>query len=379
MIRVVADKNMPALEALLGHVARVIRVNGRCLTADYLSDAEVLLVRSVTPVDATLLSGSSVRFVGTATSGTDHIDLPWLRQQGIGFCRAPGANANSVVEYVLSALVHSGEWLETLLDGGRLGVVGYGFVGRAVAARFRALRVECLVYDPWLSLGTGDGAAPLDEVLACEVISLHCELTRRQPWPSYHLLSGDELEALHSGQLLINSSRGAVIDNGALNARLSRPDAPTVVLDVWEGEPELDLELLGRVQFGTAHIAGYSMDGKIRATRMLCEAVADEFGLPLPGDVPGGTCAGELSLPGHVAGRAAIVKQLIQQRYDIRQDDKLLRAACSSVDRPVPDAFDHLRKHYIERRELAGSVVRVIEPGDEYCDVISALGCRVAP
>lgn len=379
MIRVIADENMPAVEALLGDAAEVIRVDGRALTAGDVRQADVLFVRSVTPVGRELLSGSAVRFVGTATSGTDHVDLAWLQERDIGFARAAGANANSVVEYVLSALANAGQHLEGLFDGGRLGVVGYGYVGRAVAARFRALGVRCLVYDPWLQLRSEDGAASLEQILACDVISLHCELTHRRPWPSHHLLSTPELRSLQAGQMLINASRGSVVDNGALKTRLSLPDAPEVALDVWEGEPELDLPLLEAVTFGTAHIAGYSLDGKIMATRMLCRAAADRFGLQLPPESGVRPPTGPLNLPRLEGGPAAAVRHLMLQRYDIREDDALLRGACRTTDGPLGPAFDRLRRDYVERYELAGSAVTADDPGEASRAIVRALGCEMLP
>lgn len=371
MLRVVADENMPAVESLLGELAQVTRCNGRSLTSQQLGGADVLFVRSVTRVDSQLLQATPVRFVGTATSGTEHIDLDYLDSRGIGFTRAAGSNANSVVEYVLSALVALPDQLRRLMGGGSVGVVGQGPVGLAVANRLRSLGGRCLVYDPWLAEEQLEGSGSLAQVLACDLVCLHPELTRQQPWPSYHLLGERELEGMKGHQLVINASRGAVVDNLALRARLDRPDAPRVVLDVWEGEPKLDVALLESVSLGTAHIAGYSLDGKILATRMLCEAMARDLGVALPGQgVTAGNepryCSGD-----HLEG-PSLVSHLMAQCYDIREDDRRLREACSPGE-AIGAAFDQLRKHYPERRELAGNVVSGCSKSQE--QTVRALGC----
>lgn len=374
MLHVVADENMPAVEQLLGSSVRVTRCNGRSLQRDQLRDADVLFVRSVTQVNSELLVGTPVRFVGTATSGTEHVDTAWLAEQGIGFTRAAGSNANSVAEYVLSAIAVEGEWLERLMAGGCVGIVGYGPVGQAVAALLGALGGRCKVYDPWLVPDTVPGHATLQQILECDFICLHAELTRREPWPSYHLLGDGALAGLGKSQMLINASRGAVIDNGALSQRLAQADNPRTVLDVWETEPEVDLALLEKINLGTAHIAGYSLDGKILATRMLCEALASNTGLQLSDAGQQAQDSLPLSVREGTDG-AALVRELILQRYDVREDDQRLRAACGRTE-AVGAAFDALRKHYPERRELAGSAVSVQGASQSQLGIIRALGCK---
>jgi erythronate-4-phosphate dehydrogenase len=371
MLHVLADENMPAVEVCLGASARVSRCKGRALTTPDLQDVDVLFVRSVTRVDAELLAGTPVRFVGTATSGTEHVDTDYLAAQGIGFSRAAGANANSVVEYVLSALVAFPLHLDKLMSGGTVGVVGQGPVGQAVAQRLRALGGQCHVYDPWLPQEQLQGSVSLAQVLACDLVCLHPELTRREPWPSYHLLGEQQLAVMGSHQLLINASRGAVVDNRALRRRLEAPNPPQVILDVWEGEPQLDIRLLEAVNLGTAHIAGYSLDGKILATRMLCEALANTQRFPLSDDA-----AAARDIPIYSAGSglvgAALVSELLGQCYDLRDDDRRLRGACCSAP-SVAAAFDELRRNYPERRELAGHTVENCSENQR--NIVKALGC----
>jgi len=386
-LTVVADQNIPAAERYFSGVGRVERVNGRTLAAAQLARADILLVRSVTRVDEALLAGSAVKFVGTATSGFDHIDRDYLARKGIGFAHAPGANANSVVEYVLSAIGAVGDFLERLLVGGSVGIVGYGHIGRALAARLRALGIGFRIYDPWLDQDEIPCAADLQAVLQCDVVSLHPELCLTPPWPSHHLLGDRELAWLPPGALLINASRGPVVDNAALRARLEYARQPLAVLDVWEGEPVIDAGLLARVALGTAHIAGYSLDGKLLATRMLADAVkaflreaaargdtvrADpEAG---PGSAQG---AARVQLPAHLSNASA-VRFLLASAYDIRLDDALLRESVEvhAGTAGRAQAFDELRRSYRDRRELAGSVVDVaagVAPAQ--VALVRALGC----
>jgi len=373
-LSILADENIPAVEHYFGDGVAVRRVGGRKLQRSHLQGVDVLLVRSVTQVNEALLHDTSVKFVGTATSGVDHIDRDYLRQQGIGFAHAPGSNANSVVEYVLAAIAAVTDKLEQLLAGGSVGIVGYGVIGNAMAARLRALGIHYQVYDPWLDDKAISNPASLASVLGCEVVTLHCELTRQQPWPSFHLLGESRLACLRPDGLLINASRGPVVDNQAMLALLETGRAPATVFDVWEGEPRLQHALLRRVTLGSAHIAGYSLDGKLLATRILCDAAAVQLGLALPDQ---GSPAGEpaaLLVPEALAG-VALLRHLLEARYDIRRDDALLRSATLGQDiaRAGLD-FDLLRKQYRERRELVGSPVHGdFQQGD--IELVRGLGC----
>lgn len=383
-LTIVADENIPAVGQYLGALGRVVHVNGRTLTREQLTGVDILLVRSVTRVDETLLAGSTVRFVGTATSGFDHIDREYLARSDIGFAHAPGANANSVVEYVLAAIAATGDTLEKLLDGGSVGIVGYGHIGKALAARLDALGIRCRVYDPWLDQVEIACASDLDTVLGCDVVSLHPELCTKQPWPSHHLLGPGELRRMRPGALLINASRGSVVDNASLLARLDSACEPLAVLDVWEAEPDIDIALLARVALGTAHIAGYSLDGKILATRMLRDAVMAYWRQTAPAEIPAAShavadtsaAAPPIRVPDELSG-VGLVRYLLQSRYDIRLDDALLRAAVAgdAGTAGIGNAFDRLRKSYRDRRELAGSVVEgsALSPADVAW--VRALGC----
>jgi erythronate-4-phosphate dehydrogenase len=378
-LRILADENIPAAEHYLGALGSVRLCNGRAVTAAQLSDIDVLLVRSVTRVDAQLLQTSPVKFVGTATSGFDHIDRDFLAARAIGFAYAPGSNANSVVEYVLAAVAAIADKLEQLLEGGAMGIVGYGNIGKALAARLERLGIRFRIHDPWLDQRTVPQAGTLESVLECDVVSLHPELTSAQPWPSVHLLGERELQILRPGAVLINASRGPVVDNRALLKQLQCGHGSRTVLDVWEGEPQVDANLLTLVTLGSAHIAGYSLDGKVLATRMLRDALCEHLRLNVPGVGSSLASTEPLLVPAALRG-AALIRFLVQSRYDIRMDDALLREAVAlgAADSTPGKRFDVLRRTYRDRRELAGSVISGDGLTADQLQVVRALGCVVA-
>jgi len=376
-LSIVADENIAGASSCFNEFGTVRTISGRQLRNSDLTDVDVLLVRSITPVNENLLAGTAVKFVGTATSGFDHVDRAYLTERGISFAHAPGANANSVVEYVLGAVASVDDKLECLFNGGSIGVIGYGNIGKLLATRLVALGLSCKVYDPWLEHKNIPGRASLAEVLQCEVISVHAELTRKNPWPSFHLLGEAELFGMQEGALLINASRGPVVDNSALQHYLEKKHGANVVLDVWEDEPRVSEKLLSRVRFGTAHIAGYSMDGKLLATSMLKEALLQYLNLPVPrgrknrsGDV--------ISLVEAHSG-AELLRMLLRHHYDISEDDQMLRAAIRGQSSDAAAAaFDSLRKKYRSRRELFGSLVDVPLKDPVNLRIIDAMGCQLA-
>jgi erythronate-4-phosphate dehydrogenase len=318
------------------------------LSPDQLQGVDVLLVRSVTRVDAELLDRFAPVFVGSATSGIDHVDQAALRDRRIGFAYAPGSNADSVVDYVLSVLSLGDDKLAALTRGADFGIIGYGHIGRRLHARLQALGINCKAYDPWLAMADYPALTSLESVLACPVVSVHAALTRSAPWPSYHMLDAALLRQLPAGALFINAGRGELLATEELLAlHRTRPDV-ALALDVWEQEPSVDVDLLAACRFGTAHIAGYSLDGKLRATWMLYQAACQHLGLDVAAaelrDPPV-----SIEVPCNLEG-VELMSWLVRQVYDIRDDDRLLRNAVRECD---PGGFDRLRKTYRQRRELS--------------------------
>lgn len=350
-IKIVADENIPLVEAFFGHLGEIVRRPGRQLAPLDVKEAAALLVRSVTPVNAGLLAASSVRFVGTCTIGVDHLDENFFKEQGIAHASAPGCNANSVVEYVYAALCELDiDWLHK-----RVGIIGCGNVGGLLHRRLRAQGVECVCYDPFLTPEQNPDLATLEDVLACDIVSMHTPLTKTGPYPTYHLVSTAQLCQLKEGAVLLNCGRGAVIDNQALLDVLRTRRDLRVVLDVWEGEPGISRELLQKVALGTPHIAGYSYDGKLKGTEMIYEALCRHLQRTpehsLPQLVPP-LDNGAIEIP--AGDNWAVIKQLVKQVYAIAADDQALRQLADSAESAdaFAEGFDHLRKHYPIRREF---------------------------
>lgn len=376
-MKIVADENIPCVERAFASLGEVKLLPGRGMQAEQVRDAELLLVRSVTRVDASLLEGSSVRFVGSATIGFDHVDRNYLQQRHIGFATAPGSNATSAAEYVVSALLVLSARQGFELAGKTVGIIGCGNVGSRVRQRLAVLGMHCLVNDPPLQASAAhDDFVSLDEALQADIVTLHVPLIKSGPYPTLHLVDEAVLGRLKAGAVFINTSRGAVTDNRALDERLARHDDLSVVLDVWENEPAISASLLQKVDLGTPHIAGYSYDGKLRGTEMIYRAACDYFAEPVQWQAADEVKrAASIDLRDMDAGDLlALASQAVLACYDVRQDDARLRATLSLPDAQRAAAFDRLRKDYPVRREFSESSVLLREPAGALGQLLSGLG-----
>ncbi|MFS2224755.1 4-phosphoerythronate dehydrogenase PdxB [Pantoea sp. B65] len=355
-VKILVDENMPYARELFSRTGEVVAVPGRPIPEAELNDADGLMVRSVTKVNAALLNGKAVKFVGTATAGTDHIDEDFLVAQGIAFSAAPGCNAIAVVEYVFSALLLLAERDGFQLTDRTVGIVGVGNVGGRLQARLEALGVRTLLCDPpRADRGDAGEFHTLDKLVAeADILTFHTPLFKDGRYKTLHLADTALLQALKPHTILINACRGEVVDNAALLAVLNQRDDLSVVLDVWEPEPELSLPLLAKVDIATAHIAGYTLEGKARGTTQVFEAWTQFIGqaqqvaldslLPAPE-------FGRITL--HGALNQATLKRLVHLVYDVRRDDAPLRHVAA-----IAGEFDRLRKNYAERREWSSLYVQ---------------------
>ncbi len=355
-MNILADQNIPGVTELFADLGTVTTLPGREICADHLRDVEILLVRSVTQVNAALLANTAVQFVGSCTIGTDHLDSAYLDAQGIYWAYAPGCNAGAVVQYVLSAMASvKPQWQQQTV-----GIIGGGTIGGRLYRLLQQLGVGCCCYDPFLatpSLTTGlrtpgKGAewASLATVLQADIVTCHVPLTDDGPYPTRHLLGAYELAQLAPDALLINSSRGGVIDEQALQAHLSAHRELKVVLDVWQGEPVINQQLLAQVSLGTPHIAGYSLEGKARGSVMIYQALCDFLQRQ-----PQTSAAGRDRAPWPHPLEPSLsdsqqLNRILTQSYAIADDDRRLRQGADSGN-DWGHYFDRLRKHYPVRRE----------------------------
>ena len=379
---IVADENIPLLDSFFGDIGEIRRVSGRSMSNEDVRDADIVLVRSVTRVNRELLEGSRVRFVGTTTIGTDHVDLDWLEAAGIRFSAAPGCNANSVAEYVSSVLSLHAE-RRGLADWSQLsvGIVGVGNVGGELAHKLERLGFDVRLCDPPRADREEDDQefVSLEEAMKCDVVSLHTPLTREGDHPTLHMIGHPELEALGANQLLINAGRGEVIDSSALLARLDQGNAPTVALDVWEQEPRIHPELVDRVWLATPHIAGYSLEGKVQGTEMIYQSLSQFLGLPVrkkAGQFLPEPALSKISFTSSADEEDAI-RIALRACYDPRPDDARLRNAMTGSVEERGAAFDRLRRDYPVRRECSSLKIQLKGTSKSLQDSFRAIGFKL--
>ena len=362
-------------------------LDGRAITAADVRDADVLAIRSTTRVDRGLLDGSRVRFVGTATIGTDHMDTAFLDSAGIGWCAAPGCNANSVSEYVATALLHLAAADGTPLAGKTIAVIGVGNVGRLVAQKARALGMCTRLNDPPRARNESPGEgepvfAPLDDVLPqADIVTLHVPLSFEGPDKTFHLADESFFARLKPGAIFVNSARGKVMDSDALLAALEKGTVSRAVVDTWENEPGLRPDLVARVHIATPHIAGYSYDGKVAGTvtvyRELCRFLGVEpewrpDRLLPPPVVP------DVDIDASDRVDTDVLAAVTRAVYDISEDDRKLRDAVATTnDAGRAKQFDRLRKEYPVRREFRFTNVRMKNASPGLEQTIAGLGFRM--
>jgi len=374
-MKIVADSNIPFAEDACAGIGAVETVKASELSPERLRDCDILLCRSTRKINAELLDGAVVRFVATATIGVDHVDIPYLESRGIGFASAPGSNANSVSEYVTSALLVLASQTGRRLRDLAIGVVGVGNVGSRVVRKAEALGMTVLQNDPPLRRRTGEKRfRPIDELMDADVLTFHVPLAKSGQDVTMHMVDRVFLARMKPGAVLINSSRGAVVDGRALHEAMDSGRLGAVVLDVWENEPEIDRDLLAKVSVGTPHIAGHSFDGKVNGTKMVVDAACRFVGvtpawtpatvLPAP-DVP---CI-EVDAKGR--DDEDIIREVVLALYDVRRDDAMLREAAS---RGVGDYFNALRSGYWRRREFHNTRVELSGGSPQLVAALSGLG-----
>lgn len=377
---IVADENIPLIDEFFAGFGEIRRLPGRTLDRAAVRDAQVLLVRSVSKVDRALLEGSAVRFVGTCTIGTDHLDLEYFAEAGISWASAPGCNARGVVDYVLGSLLTLADLEGVDLARRRYGVVGEGQVGSRLTRVLRGLGWDVRVCDPVRQAAEGGDYVSLDELIEhCDVISLHTPLTHSGEHATRHLLNRQRLARLKPGSWLINAARGPIVDNQALRDILLARDDLQAVLDVWEHEPAVDLALADLCVIATPHIAGYSLDGKQRGTAQIydsfCRMLAIEPVVRLANLLPPNGLGGlTLNAGCDPSWAMAMVCRAI---YDPRRDDADFRRSLSEDEARQRLAFDGLRKHYPVRREIEGLPVHIDGEAPALAGMLEALGVRV--
>lgn len=363
-LKILIDENIAQGKEAFQEFGDVLTINGRNITNKILKEFDVLIVRSITKVNEELLQRTKIKFVGTATIGTDHIDKEYLVQNKIAFSDAKGCNADSVCEYVVTAIFYVLKKYNIKSTNLSLGVVGVGNIGSRVAKIAGELGFDILKNDPPLEFLTGSkDFVSLREILNCDIITLHVPLTIQGENKTFHLFNEENLSQLKENTLFINTSRGEVVDNLALLNALKRKKLITV-LDVWENEPEINYDLLHEVILSTPHIAGYSFEGKVQGTKLIYDALCRLLNINPTWKPNYPSISDQIMLePGLDSIRH--INAVIKKVYDIESDSDNLKSALKLDLKVRGNHFDLLRKNYPLRREFCNYRITKENPSDE--------------
>jgi len=373
-MKIIIDDKIPYIKGALEPVAEVIYLPGSKTTPEVVKDADAIITRTRTICNEKLLKGSKVKFIATATIGFDHIDTEYCKKAGIEWTNAPGCNAESVNQYITSALFSWSMRKRTDLAGKTIGIVGVGQVGSRVARTCETIGMKVLLNDPprermegpekFVSLKTIQKEA--------DIITFHVPLNLHGKDATFHMVGEDFLYNLGKKSLLINSCRGEVFDTDAVYDALEAGDISGLIIDCWENEPELDLELLNLAEFGTPHIAGYSKDGKANGTKMSVQAVSRFFNLGLDHWQPSGVELPEnpvIKIDGNQRREYSVLAEAVLSTYDIETDDEALREA--------PHLFEKLRGDYPVRREFDSYTIKTKNIENQTLEKLKELGFKI--
>ncbi len=373
-MKIVADDKIPFLRGILEPYAEVIYMPGQAITRKILSDTDALLTRTRTKCTEGLLRGTKVRFIGTATIGFDHIDTQYCEKNGITWKNAPGCNSSSVQQYVAAVLLKMASEFRFSLKGKTAGIVGVGNVGSKVEKLLGILGMNVLLNDPPRSRKEGDkNFISLVKVLAeSDIVTLHVPLNIVGEDNTWHLLNEKNLKKMKKGAWLLNISRGEVVETSALKKILSAGKLGGAVLDVWENEPDIDIELMAKTFLSTPHIAGYSTDGKANGTSMIVNSLSEYFDLPLKNWYPDSVPAPDhpvFPIDGIGKTEEDILREAVNHTYNIETDDINLRFS--------PSDFEKQRGEYRMRREFTAYTVRLNGGTKKVRKMMEGLGFKV--
>ena len=372
-MKVIIDNKIPYIEGVLEPFAEVIYLPGNVTTRDVVKDADALVTRTRTICSREILEGSKVKFIATATIGFDHIDTEYCKAAGIEWTNAPGCNAESVNQYIASALCSYAKRKRFALKGKTIGIVGVGQVGSRVAKTCEILGMKVLLNDPPRERKEGSSQFVTLKTIQeqADIITFHVPLNVDGIDRTWHMVDAEFLKGLGKKAMIVNTCRGGVFQSKAVcDAKLSGALAG-LVIDCWENEPELDPDLLKLADYGTSHIAGYSKDGKAKGTKMSVRAISRFFGLGIDAWEPAGVEPPSnpvIELDGSRQKDDLLLADAILSTYEIEKDDKALR--------DNPQLFEQLRGDYPVRREFGSYSVSAKNVGPQLMERLRKLGVR---
>lgn len=374
-MKVVVDNKIPFIKGVLEPFIDVEYYAGSEINEDIVKEADALIVRTRTKCNETLLQGSKLKFIATATIGYDHIDTEYCKNNGIHWTNAPGCNAGSVMQYIASALLTYTKELNIDIRNKVLGVIGVGNVGKCIVRLAECIGMQVLLNDPPRAKAEGPcGFISLKGLQReADIITCHVPLIHNGEYKTHHLIDSEFLKKTNKGTLLINSSRGEVIDTKAVKSALISKELMDVILDVWENEPGIDMELLNMACFGTSHIAGYSTDGKANATMMSVRALSQFFNLGIDDWEPDELPVPEKTMIKFDAANMSlqeILTESVLPTYSIMRDDEILRKA--------PADFEKHRGNYPLRREFKAYQLSISNLSDANRRILMRMGFNIS-
>lgn len=373
-MKIIADQNIPFAKEAFRSLGEVICVAGNEITSHLVHDADVVLVRSVTKVNEQLLKGSSVKFVGTATIGRDHVDEEYLKSVGIGFSSAPGSNANSVAEWVITAMFHSAQERSQSLQGKTLAIIGVGNIGSLLREKAISIGMNVVLNDPPKADAGESGFDTVENALSqADYVSFHVPLTVSGDCPTECMINNTLLSMIPDGAVVINAARGKTMVEEDLLEHADR--FAQLILDVWPHEPIVNDDLLMKVRLGSPHIAGYSWEGKCTGTGMIYRAASTFFGYDTEWDEE--SVFEDISTDPIQWDQNRGIAGVLLQSCDLIGDDIRFRSICSEIGESRVAAFNSLRKEYPRRYEFRHYSVEG-DMGSEELQILKALGFRVS-
>lgn len=378
-MKIVCAETVLLGEKAFSHAGETVVIPDRDITREDLLDADALIVRSKTKINRELLQNTPVKFVGTATAGTDHIDAETLASMGIYWCGSPGCNANSVSEYIVAALLTLGRRHSFDLEDKTIGVIGCGNVGSLVIKKCHALGMNVLRNDPPLSAVSADpDFVPLENLLAeSDFVTLHVPLVKHKPWPTEKMADYLFFEQLKPGAVFINAARGSICDYDALQDAQAGGAVSRLVLDVWSPEPAFSTDVLKMTDIASPHIAGHSYEGKLNGTIACYNELCNFFEISKDWDIAQSLPAPEVpTIEMDCAQRddEEVLYDIIRQVYDIEEDDRLIRGAAEHCEIDRARNFDALRKTYRMRREFMNTQVTLNNASPSLTRKVKAMG-----
>ena len=373
-MRIVADDKIPFLKGALEPYAEVVYIPGKQIKMEMLKDSDALLIRTRTICNENLLEGTSIRFIGTATIGFDHIDTDYCSKNKIIWTNAPGCNSSSVQQYIAAALFRISSEHHFSLKDKTLGIIGVGNVGSKVEKFARSVGMNVLLNDPPRARIEGKkNFHSLNTVLSgSDILTVHVPLNIVGEDQTWHLFNEESFKKIKRGAWFLNSSRGEVSDTYSLKNALYSGMLSGAVIDVWENEPNIDPELLQQAFIATPHIAGYSTDGKANGTSMVVNSLTKYFNLPsenwYPSDVPP-PASPYISIDCNNKSEEEIIREAVIHTYNIDKDNSMLRISIQN--------FEKLRGDYPVRREFTSYTINLKDGTEKVLQTMKSIGFRM--